>query len=101
MKKLIFAILCSQVISFSAFAQNTYEKIKTKAVENLHAGDFIAAKSRLKQNVMINHSHYNQTIFLERLQGIFSTISIVKLKLMCRTQKLKFVLKYVQKKLMS
>ncbi len=44
---MIFAILCSIVISFSAFAQNTYEKIKTKAVENLHAGDFIAAKSRL------------------------------------------------------
>lgn len=47
MKKMIFAILCSIVISFNAFAQNTYEKIKTKAVENLREGDFIAAKSRL------------------------------------------------------
>ena len=48
MKVLAFTI-CSLVITFSAFAQqqNTYEKIKIKAVENLRSGDFASAKSRL------------------------------------------------------
>ena len=47
MKRLAFTI-CSLVITFSAFAQqNTYETIKTKAVENLRSGDFTSANSRL------------------------------------------------------
>jgi len=46
MKKFIFS-LCSLVITISASAQlNTYETIKTQAVENLRSGDFASAKSR-------------------------------------------------------
>ena len=48
MKKMILSI-CSLAITLSAFAQqpNTYETIKTNAMENLHSGDFASAKSRL------------------------------------------------------
>ncbi len=46
MKKFIFS-LCSLVVTINALAQlNTYETIKTKAVENLRTGDFASAKSR-------------------------------------------------------
>lgn len=47
MKDLVLT-LCCLVLSLSTFAQqNTYEKLKSKALENILSGDFADAKSRL------------------------------------------------------
>lgn len=71
MKELILTICCSLTITFNAFAQqNTYETIKTKAVENLRSGDFASAKSRLNlmQPYIDNSNRSEYQSLLNQLQ---------------------------------
>lgn len=74
MKGLILAIV-SLAITLSVFAQqNTYDTIKTKAVENLRSGDFSSAKSRLEllEPFVDDSNRKEYRILLNQLQDSIS-----------------------------